>query len=45
MDRLENAEASDQHDELLIDYGSEMNYDDIIGYDDRHDYSTDDTYP
>jgi hypothetical protein len=45
MDHPENAEASDPDDEILIDYGSEINYDDIIGYDNGRDYSTDDTYP
>ena len=39
------AESSETEDELLIDYDSELNTDDIVGYDDGHDYSTDDTYP
>jgi hypothetical protein len=45
MDRSENAESSQTEDELLIDYDSEFNTDDIVGYDDGCDYSTDDTYP
>ena len=45
MDRSENVESSDADDELLIDYDSELNNDDIIDYDDGRDYSTDDTYP
>jgi hypothetical protein len=39
------AESSETEDELLIDYDLELNTDDIVGYDDGHDYSTDDTYP
>jgi hypothetical protein len=39
------AESSQTEDELLIDYDSELNTDDIVGYDDERDYSTDDTYP
>jgi hypothetical protein len=38
-------ETSHTEDELLIEYDSELNNDDIIGYNDRRDYSTDDTYP
>jgi hypothetical protein len=45
MDHSENVESSDADDELLIDYDSELNNDDIIDYDDGRDYSTDDTYP
>jgi hypothetical protein len=45
MDRSENAESSQTEDELLIDYDSELNTNDIVGYDDGRDYSTDDTYP
>jgi hypothetical protein len=32
-------------DELLIDEESPINYEDLVGYDDGRDYSTDDTYP
>jgi hypothetical protein len=32
-------------DELLIDEESPINYDELVGYDDGRDYSTDDTYP
>jgi hypothetical protein len=32
-------------DELLIDEYSPINYDELVGYDDGRDYSTDDTYP
>jgi hypothetical protein len=32
-------------DELLIDKESPINYDELVGYDDGRDYSTDDTYP
>jgi hypothetical protein len=32
-------------DELLIEEESPINYDEIVGYDDGRDYSTDDTYP
>jgi hypothetical protein len=39
------AESSQTEDELLIDYDSELNNDDIVGYDNDRDYSTDDTYP
>jgi hypothetical protein len=39
------AESLQTEDELLIDYDSELNNDDIVGYDDGRDYSTDDTYP
>jgi hypothetical protein len=45
MDHSDNVESSDADDELPIDYDSELNNDDIIGYDDRHDYTMDDTYP
>jgi hypothetical protein len=45
MDRSENAESSHTEDELLIDYDLELNNDDIVGYDDGRDYSTDNTYP
>jgi hypothetical protein len=45
MDRSENVELSQTEDALLIDYDLELNTDDIVGYDDGHDYSTDDTYP
>jgi hypothetical protein len=45
MDRSENAKSSHTEDKLLIDYDSEVNNDDIAGYDDGRDYSTDDTYP
>ena len=45
MDRSENAKSSHTEDKLLIDYDSELNNDDIAGYDDGRDYSTDDTYP
>jgi hypothetical protein len=39
------AESSETEDELLLDYDSELNPDDIVGYDDGRDYSIDDTYP
>jgi hypothetical protein len=45
MDRSENVESSHTKDELLIDYDSKLNIDDIVSYDDGRDYSTDDTYP
>jgi hypothetical protein len=32
-------------DELLIQEDSPINYDEIVGYNDGRDYSTDDTYP
>jgi hypothetical protein len=32
-------------DELLIEEESPINYDELVGYDDGRDYSTDDTYP
>jgi hypothetical protein len=32
-------------DELLIDDESPINYEELVGYDDGRDYSTDDTYP
>jgi hypothetical protein len=32
-------------DELLIDEASPIKYEDLLGYDDGRDYSTDDTYP
>jgi hypothetical protein len=32
-------------DELVIDEESPINYDELVGYDDGRDYSTDDTYP
>jgi hypothetical protein len=32
-------------DELLIDEESPINYEDLVGYDDGRDYSTDGTYP
>ena len=32
-------------DELLIDEESPIKYEDLVGYDDGRDYSTDDTYP
>ena len=35
----------DPVDELLIQEDSPINYDDIVGYDDGRNYSTDDTYP
>jgi hypothetical protein len=35
----------DSEDELIIEEESPINYDEIIGYDDGCDYSTDDTYP
>jgi hypothetical protein len=34
----------DSEDEHLIQEDSPINYDDIVGYDDGRDYSTDDTY-
>jgi hypothetical protein len=45
MDHSENVESSHIEDELLFDYDSELNNDDIVGYDDIRDYSTDDTIP
>jgi hypothetical protein len=39
------AESSKTEDELLIDYDSELNTNNIVCYDDGRDYSTDDTYP
>jgi hypothetical protein len=35
----------DSEDEHLIQEDSPINYDDIVGYDDGRDYSTDNTYP
>jgi hypothetical protein len=32
-------------DELLIDEESPINYDELVGYNDGRDYSTDNTYP
>jgi hypothetical protein len=32
-------------DELLIDEESPINYEELVGYDDGRDYSTNDTYP
>jgi hypothetical protein len=32
-------------DELLIEEESPINFDELVGYDDGRDYSTDDTYP
>jgi hypothetical protein len=32
-------------DELLIDEESPINYDELVGYNNGRDYSTDDTYP
>ena len=32
-------------DELLIDEASPIKYEDLLGYDDGRDYSTDNTYP
>jgi hypothetical protein len=45
MGRSENVESSQTKDELMIDYDSELNTNDIVGYYDGHDFSTDDTYP